>query len=67
MSDDLADLARRCTEVRILHHPRVASASTDVPFQPERFVVLARGLWDQHTMRGEGQTIEEAVRNLHDE
>jgi hypothetical protein len=32
----------------------------------EHYIVLARGPWDGATMRGDGKTIEEAVRNLHE-
>ena len=77
MPDDLADLARRCVEVRILH--RFAGTPTTkvehigakgvawktVPGD-ESFTILAWKPWDDATMHGEGQTIEEAVRNLHE-
>lgn len=76
MSDDLADLARRSVEVRIIHHfagsPTTQVAQGGVGFAlktvagDEHYIVLAKGPRSRFTLRGDGKTIEEAVRNLHD-
>ena len=76
MSDDLADLVRRSVEVRIIHHlagsPTAQVAQEGGGFAlktvagDEHYIVLAKGPWSRLALRGDGKTIEEAVRNLHD-
>ena len=76
MTDDLTALARRCVEIRVIHHfagePSSKVAAIDGGYTlrevpgDESFTILARKPWDGTAMRGEGKTIEEAVRNLHD-
>ena len=79
MADDLADLARRCVEVRILHrfagdpaakveHIGAKGVAWKTVPGDEHFTILVRrGPWDGAALRGDGKTIEEAMRNLHDE
>ena len=76
MSDNLADLARRCREICVFHHfagePTPAVEYIDgggitlrsVPGD-EHFTILAQKAWGGAALRGDGRTVEEAVRNLH--
>ena len=76
MRDDLTALVCRCVEVRIIHHfagaPTTKVEVTDGGYAlrrvpgDEQFTILARKAWDGVTMRGEGKTIGEAVRKIHD-
>ena len=78
MPDDLADLARRCAEIRVIHRfagdmtgkvehiSGGAIAMKEVPGD-ESFTILARrGPWDGAALRGDGRTLEEAMRDLHE-